>query len=597
MKNPWILPAATLVVGAIGGYITGNNTSPADTQSAAENTTVRTRSTSRPDSAADVNGKRSKRISGVEEVSRLPGNSSRIQALIEFYSGLSPEQLEEEARKLENLPMNERIMASFLLFGRWAEVDPTAAMAFSNTMGFGGAFVRPTILQSWASVDPANAAKYYLENPREFAMMGMMGGGRGPMGGQGPASIIASEWARQDPAAAMAWASSLTTDKSQAMSAVVGEVAKTDPAKAAEMVASMEGDDKGRAYRTVAEQYGASNFSEAQAWIRTLPADEQDGALAAAISGLAKNDPQAAAKQVALMPDGDSKNHAIADVVGPLARVDPAAAAEFLKQHGSEEAQQDSMRELMPSWVAQDSAAALNYASSLPAGDVRDSALRSYVWSNNTAAPADLVQVAEGIADERDRSRTVGMTVGRWMREDPAAAKAYVEQIHRAFGRVQAAPSRGRLHVGRGAGVAVAGIDWRPNRIESRGSRTAAFLFSGGALLVEHEKRAAGPVIIHQALVRVIHMGAQEVRKLGEPTIRHPWLAPMHQVGEIHVRSEVLAAAVLIDRRPLETLLQKIGADGAVRPALIERFRRRAIIDGEHAAGFPRRHPAGEPLR
>ncbi len=134
--------------------------------------------------------------------------------------------------------MNERIMASFLLFGHWAEVDPTAAMAFSNTMGFGGAFVRPTILQSWASVDPANAAKYYAENPREFARMGMMGGGRGPMGGQGPASIIASEWARQDPAAALAWASTLTTEKGQAMNAVVGEVAKTDPKKAAEMLAT-----------------------------------------------------------------------------------------------------------------------------------------------------------------------------------------------------------------------------------------------------------------------------------------------------------------------------------------------------------------------
>jgi hypothetical protein len=427
MKNPWILPAVTLVVGAIGGYISGTNISPSSERSADEDgSAVRTRS-NRADSAMAANGKRTKRISDASEIGRLPGNSSRIQALMEFYSGLTPEQLEEEARKLENLPMNERIMASFLLFGRWAEVDPTAAMAFSNTMGFGGAFVRPTILQSWASVDPANAAKYYLDNPREFAMMGMMGGGRGPMGGQGPASIIASEWARQDPAAAMAWASSLTTDKSQAMSAVVGEVAKDDPAKAAEMVASMDGDDKGGAYRTVAEQYGAANFSEAQAWIRTLPADEQEGALAAAIEGLATKDPQAAAKQVTLMADGDTKDRAISDVVGPLARLDPQAAAEFLKQHGSENAQENSMRDLMPSWVAQDSSAALGYATSLPAGDVRDSALQSYVWSNNTAAPADLVQVAESITDERDRDRTVGVTVGRWMREDPEAATSYVQ--------------------------------------------------------------------------------------------------------------------------------------------------------------------------
>ncbi len=429
MKHPWIFPAVTLLVGTVGGYISGKNTSPTEEPGTAENSTHRTRTTSRPESSESENGKRPKRPAGLAEIGRLAGSSNRLQAMMDFYAGLSPDQLEEEARKLENLPMNERIMASFLVFGRWAEVDATSAMAFTNTMGFGGAFVRPTILQSWASVDPANAAKYYAENPREFAMMGMMGGGggRGPMGGQGGASIIASEWARQDPTSALAWANSLTTEKGQALSAVVGEIAKTDPAKAAGMLQTMEGADKSSAYRTVAEQYGAANFSEAQSWIRTLPADQQDAALASAISGLSRNDPQAAAKQVTLMSDGDAKDNAISDVVGPLARLNPQAAADFLKQ-GSEDAQQNSMRELMPSWVAQNPSAALSYASSLPVGDVRDSAIQSYVFANNTAAPADLVQSAESITNERDRSRTIGMAVNRWMREDEPAAKAYVEQ-------------------------------------------------------------------------------------------------------------------------------------------------------------------------
>jgi hypothetical protein len=190
----------------------------------------------------------------------------------------------------------------------------------------------------------------------------------------------------------------------------------------------MDDADKGRAYRTVAEQYGASNFSEAQAWIRTLPADEQDAAMAAAISGLSKNDPQAAAQQVALMAAGDTKDRAISDVIRDLSRLDPQAAADFLKQQGSERAQQDAMRQLMPAWIAQDSAAALTYANSLPAGDVQDSALQSYVWGNNTAPPADLIVVAEGITDEGDRSRTVGIAAARLMREDPVAGKAYIEQ-------------------------------------------------------------------------------------------------------------------------------------------------------------------------
>ena len=428
MKNPWIFPAATLFIGALGGYFSGKNTSPGGDQKSLEDPARKTRSSNRAEAAPSENGKRSSRPSSLSEISRMPGNSSRIQALMDFYAGLTPDQYEDEAGKLENLPMNERIMASFLLFGRWAESDPTAAMAFSGTMGFTGMFVRPTILQSWASVDPANAAKYYAENPREFAMMGMMGGGRGPMGGQTGASIIASEWARQDPTGALAWANSLTTEKGQALNAVVGEVAKTDPKKASEMLAAMTGTDKTDAYRSVALQYGASNFSEAQAWIRTLPADDQAAALAAAISGFSNTDPEAAAKQAALMEAGESKDRVIPEVIRDWARVDPKAAADFLKQQDSERAQRDAMRELMPNWVANDPAAALAYANSYAPGPVRDSALQSYVFGNSKSKPAELVKVAESITDQGDRNRSFSIAAAGWMREDPDAAKTYIQQ-------------------------------------------------------------------------------------------------------------------------------------------------------------------------
>lgn len=429
MKNPWFLPSAMLLLGAVGGFLSGRNTSsPPDSSGGDASRPTRSAQRSDASRSADASGKRSSRLDSMDEINRLPGNSNRIQALIAFYSGLSPEQLENEARKLESLPMNERIMASFLLFGRWAEVDPTAAMSFSSTMGFSGMFVRPTILQSWASVDPANAAKYYADNPREFAMMGMMGGGRGPMGGQGGASIIAGEWARQDPAGALAWANTLTTEKSQALSSVVGEVAKTDPKKAAEMLSGMSGGDLREAYSRVAEQYGASNFDEAQAWIRSLPADQQADALASAIGGLSNKDPQAAAKQLSQMQDGDAKNDVLGEVVGDWARVNPSAAGELLKSQKDPDAQRDAMRDLMPTWVGQNSAAALEYANSYEAGPVRDSALQSYVWSNQSAPPADLVKVAETITDEGDRNRTIGIAASRWMREDPEPAKAYIQQ-------------------------------------------------------------------------------------------------------------------------------------------------------------------------
>lgn len=426
MKAPWILPVAALVVGAAGGFISGKNTAPEGAAAQAETAAQPTR-TKRSETASAAGTTKKNRAESIGQITRLPGNSNRIQALLDLYGNMTPDQLAAEAAKLEGLPMNERMMASFLLFGRWAEVDPTAAMAYTNTMGMAGGFVRPTILQSWASVDPAGAARYYAENPREFAMMGMMGGGgRGGRGGQGGAAIIASEWARQDPAGAMAWAASLTTEKGAAMDSVISEIAKTDPRKAGEMIAQMDPDDRAGAYRSVASQYGALDFTEAQSWIRTLPADQQAAALGSAIGGLSGSDPVAAGQQLALMQAGDAKNRALDVVVGNLARKDPAAAGELLKQQGDEEGQADGVRELIPAWTQQNPAAALAYAQSFPSGNVRDSALQSYVMSNNAGSPAETVKIAATISNEGDRNRAIGVVAMRWMREDEPAAKAYI---------------------------------------------------------------------------------------------------------------------------------------------------------------------------
>jgi hypothetical protein len=430
MKNPWIFPAAALVLGTAGGFLAGKNTSSTGAAAQDEGPTLRTRSQSRPGagtSSSDAKRNSANRVRSTAEIFHVPGQTDRIQALMNFYAGLTPAQLAEEAAKLEDLPMSERIMASFLLFGKWAETDPTAAMAYTEKMGFTGNFVRPTVLQSWASKDPQGAAKYYSENARQFAMMGMMGGGRGPMGGSG-ASVIAAEWARQDASAAFTWASSLTgNEKGSAMSSVIGEVASTDPKKAAGMVASMDAASQGRAYEDIARKWGNQNFSDAEAWVRTLPADQQGAAMASAIAGLSKENPQLASEKIAALPAGDDRNEAVSTLAQNWSRQNPEAAAAWLVKQSDADATSRAMREVMPNWVTQDPQAALAFVNAQQPGAVRDSAASSYIMSNSKSAPAELVKVAESISDEGSRNRSVGMATMRWMQEDPEAAKTYVQ--------------------------------------------------------------------------------------------------------------------------------------------------------------------------
>lgn len=407
--------------------MTGKNTgagAPVTNDEAATQSTRANGGRANATTAAEGAARRGSRATSVEDIYRSPGNLNRLQGLMAYYGGLTADQLRVEAEKLNDLPLNERMPASFLLFARWAELDPHGAMAHSNSMGVGGMFVRPTILQSWASLDPANAAKYYMENPGQFTMMG----GRGMGGGQDAASIIATEWARQDPQGALAWAGSLTQGKSEALAAVLGEVAKSDPRAATEMVSQLNPADRADAYVSIAGRYGAQDFDAAQSWIRTLPQAEQAAAMAAAIRGLSSKSPDLALAQVASMAEGEAKNQLIPTLVGDLARNDPQAAARFVASQADEGVQRDSVRELMPVWTSQNPTAALAFVQSQAPGPVYDRAMASYVTSNVNGNPAELITLAESIDSDRERAWSMGMTAQRWMQTDPDAARAYIQQ-------------------------------------------------------------------------------------------------------------------------------------------------------------------------
>lgn len=425
MNKNFLIPGVALAIGLGVDFGFGKSGSATGDESATAEANARTRSGERSVAGSDGAPTRDKKARSVEEIYQKPGQSNRIQGLLDFYANLSADQFASEAEKLDALPFNERILASVLLFGKWAEVDPTAAMAFTDSMGMAGAFVRPTVLQGWASTDPVNAAKYYTDNPGQFAMMNMMGGGRG-MGGQGAAGIIAGEWAKQDPAGAMEWASGLKSNSGDAMTAVITQVAKTDPSKAAEMVGRMEAGAQGDAYEKIARQWGAKSFADAAAWANGLPEEQRGAAMSAAIEGLAQSDPEGAAAEISKMTDADARRDAVPTVARNYARKDVRGSMDWLNSLGDDEAKMDSMREVMPIWAASDSEAALGFIKAQTSSEVKDSAAETYVWSNRTTPSAQLAEVAGMITDEGDRSRATGIVAARWMQEDKDGATQFI---------------------------------------------------------------------------------------------------------------------------------------------------------------------------
>ncbi|MGB0774950.1 MAG: hypothetical protein ACPGUY_03835 [Akkermansiaceae bacterium] len=431
MKATVLGPLLALIIGGAAGFFAGKNTSPVtsdDSKDATESRSARRGGGS--SSSSGSSSSRSARVKSAKEALSLPGQNNRLESLMDYYARLDPAEFEAEAKKLEDLPWGERFMVGYLLFARWGEEDPTSAMAYSKEMGFAGMFVRGTVMQSWASKSPEEAAKYYSDNPNEFRMGGMMGGrGRGGRGGGSTASIIATEWARQDSAGAMSWAQSLEgRDQRDAVRSIVSQAAKDDPAKAAEMLTTITDEDAKRdAQNSIAREWGKQSWDDAKAWVATLPADQQASAMSRALRGLADEDPQAAAANITSIPEGEGRDDVTASIAREWGNDDAPAAAKWLMETGSAEAQQEGIGRVVSSWVGQDVAAAYEFVNSQPEGEVRDSAASSYVMSNQAGDVQQNLKLAESIGNERSRSWAIGMTAASWARTDKEAATNYIE--------------------------------------------------------------------------------------------------------------------------------------------------------------------------
>lgn len=424
MKNTATIGIAALLAGAAGGYLAGKAGSPATDTAAVAESAMHGKTSSRPTTAGSEGSK--KGVRNVSDALNEPGQLARMQKLMDLYAGMNADQLAEAATKLEDLPMAQRIMASMLLFSRWGEVDPQGALAHAATLGPGGFFARPTILQSWASTDPANAAKYFSEHPGDFAMMGFGGGPGG--GGESGSAVIATEWAKLDPDAAIAWAKSLTgNNQTGALRSIISELAGTDPTKAAQIADTLTGGDKARAYGDIAEKLAQKDFASAESFINGLPADVRDRAMSDALQVLARTDPQGAAAKLTNMAAGEDRDRAVSRIAEGWARQDPAAAAAWVSQQTTEN-MNDAMRPVIASWAGRDSAAALTWIQSQPQGEVRDGAIGTYIWTNRSGDPQSTIQLAESISDEGDRNRSIFMATRRWMEQDREAATSYIQQ-------------------------------------------------------------------------------------------------------------------------------------------------------------------------
>ncbi|RYD38058.1 MAG: hypothetical protein EOP87_02295 [Verrucomicrobiaceae bacterium] len=414
MQPRWILPVSTLCAGIAFGFITGKGTVPHGKAAGAEDTRER----ARPSRAERLS---SESASAVRSL--VSGGTTRDGGVVSDYSSLSPAQLAREFSRLEQLPTGERASETLLLFARWGEVGPLAALARARAMGIAGEAARWEALKGWSKGDPRAAADWFAKNAGQFAGAQP---GRSVSEREMASSVIARAWARQDPEAALAWAATLGPEAGRSMSSIFGETAIENPSLAIRLAEASDPSLTAAAFSEIAWQWAAKDFPAAEQWIRTLPADRQDAAMARAITSLALSDPEKAAARLDSMPEGLERERSVGIVMRQLANEDTAAAERWLGSQSTDTARRSGAISLVSAMAIENPAGARNLLEILPSGPARDGAAAAYIRSSSSGTPEELLKIAGGLTNDADRGQSIALIITRWKQQDAEAAERYI---------------------------------------------------------------------------------------------------------------------------------------------------------------------------
>lgn len=421
-----------LVVGVASGFFAADSAKPEAPQSLSDSITSQQRAPrfgqTKVSTASSVEQKSvaKKKAQDLPAILKEGDQMKRISGLLDYYNALTPEQMKDEAKQLSLLSWEDRMLASKMLFTKWAELAPKQAMEYANGRGNRGGFDRMMIMDAWSSKNPEMAAAYYMENKEE------LDGGRSRTAGS-----IAKGWARLNPEAALGWAQGLEgRGRGEAISSVFDALLEKDPALAVQKMGTLSAEDlkESRVVTNLADKWAKKDWAATEAWMNTLPVDQQDVARGQALRSLAEVDVAAAAQKVAQLPAGELKDGVVSSVARAMAVENPSGAADWVLKNASESSLADSVNGIMSNWVRRDTEGAKGWVNALPDGKAKINAIMDYARmtpSKDYGETLSMVSGAKVDAESRDDRRQQYMamsdTYRKWSNEDANAAKNWAD--------------------------------------------------------------------------------------------------------------------------------------------------------------------------
>ena len=392
--------AALIFIGA-GGFMAGRiswvgsappaESGPSETKSArvsSADLTLGAGIVSRKPSVNRAESKRTEspkdRLARLESIVRGENALDRNRALLALIDQLGAADFEEAVASFRALGMTEDRMGEYsLLLTAWAQVDPTAALAFAkaNTRND---FAQNTILTTWATADPDAAVRWAQAN--------FEGDGANPY-----------------------------------LPGIIRGLAGADSSKATELLASMPRSvERGRGLDFMLPHLLQQGTAETQAWISGIKDESlRSGAMMRVAEDLAATDPAGTAAWLMAHPS-EATQRRMDDVYSVWASKDMGAAMNSFASLPAGDNRSNALRGLVTNIAAENPKEAVGLMDRYP-NDVTDRVVQNFVWHSFGSDPATAATQIARISDPGDREKMYERTLDAWFDQDPTAAQAWTQ--------------------------------------------------------------------------------------------------------------------------------------------------------------------------
>lgn len=382
---------------------------------------------------------------------RLDSDFAETAALYHLVDGAGFDALQRLIAEADHVPgASDRRAALGILFARYADLDPAAALAYLETRGGGyGDVELRAIFHTWSRSDlqgavaaaaalPATAraaAGSAILSARDDLSTDMLQDVAGQLGmSQMMPQIAVSrslDQAQRDPAGA--WRAALVTSDSpyrqQRLAGIIETWAGQDPSSAMNAAAGL-----GNAMLRMQLQgqvlrvWSGRSPQEAVDWALSQPPSPQRHQLTSvALGAMAEDDPRLAF-DIARGLSGQEQVHTVRRVLMRWAADDPRGASRAVDTIDNPEVRRNAVNQIASSYARQDPDGALQWLSRLePRESVHATALMFTMLASQD--PVSASNLTYRLQETSSRAQAAANVAQAWVQQDPGAASQWVDSL------------------------------------------------------------------------------------------------------------------------------------------------------------------------